>query len=91
MSADEIENIIKNFRIKIDHGVKYESPNISESEIRELAEKLSGKLGKQVSDDSIFIDHIQNHLTPDKEVVCKICGKTAREITGRVLGKLNNI
>ena len=33
------------------------------------------------SDDK-FIEHIQSHLRPDQEVICKICGKTAREITG---------
>jgi hypothetical protein len=36
--------------------------------------------------DNIFIEHIQAHLPPDQEVICKICGKTAREITGMVLG-----
>jgi len=30
--------------------------------------------------DSVFIKHIQKHLKPNEEVVCKICGKTAKEI-----------
>lgn len=30
--------------------------------------------------DTVFIQHIQEHLSPGCEVVCKICGKTAREI-----------
>jgi len=30
--------------------------------------------------DMAFIQHIQQHLEPGQEVVCKICGKTAREI-----------
>ena len=30
--------------------------------------------------DQIFIYHIQGHLGPGQEVVCKICGKTAKEI-----------
>ncbi len=30
--------------------------------------------------DSIFINHIQQHLKPNEVVVCKICGKTAKEI-----------
>jgi len=40
---------------------------------------------KQMSDalklnDRAFIAHIQAHLEPGQEVVCKICGQTAREI-----------
>ena len=27
-----------------------------------------------------FVDHIQNHLNDGEEVICKICGKTAKEI-----------
>lgn len=30
--------------------------------------------------DRKFIAHIQSHLTEGQEVVCKICGKTAKEI-----------
>ena len=30
--------------------------------------------------DDKFIKHIQNHLQPGQVVVCKICGKTVREI-----------
>jgi proteasome lid subunit RPN8/RPN11 len=35
--------------------------------------------------DKLFIEHIRNHFKdehPDWEVVCKICGKTAKEIVG---------
>ena len=37
-----------------------------------------------MSDDRVFISHIQAHL-PEAEVLCKICGKSAKEIikTGR--------
>jgi len=35
----------------------------------------------KMSRDDIFIQHIQSHLTPGQEVICKICGKTAKEIT----------
>lgn len=28
----------------------------------------------------VFVDHIQKHLKPDEEVMCKICGKTVSEI-----------
>ena len=31
--------------------------------------------------DNTFIQHIQNHLKEDEKVICKICGKTAEEIT----------
>jgi hypothetical protein len=30
--------------------------------------------------DDIFIKHIQSHLKPNEEVICKICGRTAKEI-----------
>mgnify|MGYP001587478626 CR=1 FL=1 len=30
--------------------------------------------------DGKFIAHIQSHLTEGQEVICKICGKTAKEI-----------
>lgn len=30
--------------------------------------------------DGVFIRHIQSHLEPGQEVICKICGKTAKEI-----------
>ena len=32
------------------------------------------------SKDDIFIKHIQKHLKEGQEVICKICGKTAKEI-----------
>ena len=32
--------------------------------------------------DAVFIQHIQSHLSEGQEVVCKICGKTAREMKG---------
>ena len=35
---------------------------------------------KMVEEDRIFIKHIQNHLQNGQEVICKICGKTAKEI-----------
>lgn len=35
-----------------------------------------------VLSDRIFIAHIQSHLKPGQEVVCKICGRTAKEICG---------
>ena len=40
---------------------------------------------KQKADD-IFIQHIQNHLLNGQEVICKICGKTAKEIINESWG-----
>jgi hypothetical protein len=34
-----------------------------------------------------FISHIQAHLKPGEEVICKICGKTAKEIINEKLQK----
>lgn len=31
-------------------------------------------------DNNVFIKHIQTHLSEGQEVICKICGKTAKEI-----------
>lgn len=38
--------------------------------------------------DSIFIKHIKDHLKEGQEVVCKICGKTAKEIITQSLPQL---
>ena len=37
-----------------------------------------------VERDEIFIKHIQNHLPKGQEVICKICGKTAKEIINEI-------
>lgn len=34
----------------------------------------------RLQSDAKFIQHIQNHLEPDEFVICKICGKSAKEI-----------
>lgn len=41
-----------------------------------------GMVGKDNSGlyDKAFIEHIQSHLKNGEEVICKICGKSAREI-----------
>jgi len=38
--------------------------------------------------DSVFIKHIQNHLTEGQEVICKICNKSAEEIVATESGTL---
>ena len=40
-----------------------------------------------IEEDTIFIRHIQSHLLPGEEVVCKICGKSAKEIIAGVEGR----
>ena len=34
----------------------------------------------QIMSDMTFIKHIESHLQPGEEVVCKICGRTAADI-----------
>jgi len=36
------------------------------------------------SNADIFVAHIQNHLSPGQDVICKICGKTVNEIANQV-------
>lgn len=68
--------------------------------IRDLGERLNrteernkdwegcyAKVLAMYEDERKFRDHIQDHLNQmciNGEVICKICGKTAKEITGRV-------
>ncbi len=46
----------------------------------------AGKAAQSVPEtpDNIFIRHIAAHLKPGQEVVCKICGKTAKEIINEI-------
>lgn len=64
----------------------------SDANLREVWEKsewdnycdlldLLDELERMRNDDGSFIAHIQSHLKPGQEVICKICGKTAKEIT----------
>lgn len=43
---------------------------------------LEKKLADIKQRDAVFIQHIQSHLRGGEEVICKICGKTAKEIIG---------
>jgi len=36
-------------------------------------------VGEQLASE-LFVAHIQNHLSPEQDVICKICGKTISEI-----------
>ena len=49
---------------------------IRNNAIDDCFKALQGKVPK----DNIFISHIQAHLKEGQEVICKICGKTAKEI-----------
>lgn len=39
---------------------------------------------KKMGEDRKFFNHIQSHLQEGQEVICKICGKTAKEIINEV-------
>ena len=49
------------------------------------ANKIVDNLVRQLETDTIFINHIQSHLTKEEKVICKICGKSAEEIIGESL------
>lgn len=62
----------------IDDTFKYLKPD---GPSRKAAVYLRSRLAKPAPPaDDIFIAHIQSHLKPGQEVVCKICGKSAKEI-----------
>jgi len=47
----------------------------------EIAELIYQHFGvPDVEKDDIFISHIKSHLKEGQEVVCKICGQSAKEI-----------
>ena len=45
--------------------------------------KWLGVVADPALSDRIFIGHTQSHLQEGEKVVCKICGRTAEEITGQ--------
>ena len=49
---------------------------------RQALERKPGQ-DSTATNDRAFIEHIQQHLEPGQEVICKICGKTAKEIIAR--------
>ena len=74
MSIQEMQDKLRSFHNGI-HGEFF-------LEVVEMLENLSVAVNEQaLSKDTVFIDHIKSHLTEGQEVVCKICGKTADEIT----------
>jgi hypothetical protein len=44
---------------------------------------------RESNDDQVFIKHIASELPPGEEVICKICGKTAREIINGLLREVS--
>lgn len=58
---------LKEFRLEADVGLF----------CREMATEIDTL---RASKDSVFIDHIQDHLEEGQEVICKICGKSAKAI-----------
>ena len=65
----EVENRYKDWLICSNTCDKFETENEEEK-----------ALVQQLRKDNIFINHIQEHLKKGQKVVCKICGKTAKEI-----------
>ena len=72
---EEIENITD------DLYVEYLAKSILVSEIIETAIKKGIQMERDKSNKyKIFYDHIKAHLKPNQEVICKICGKSAKTI-----------
>jgi len=69
---EELERIIREF---VPHEASYCVEGLA-SAILSAGYVKRDKIGI----DEIFIKHIQAHLQPGQEVVCKICGKTANSI-----------
>ena len=55
---------------------------VDEDAYSQIIMSIEATVKKKISKDDIFIQHIQNHLKQGQEVICKICGKTAKEIIG---------
>jgi len=51
--------------------------------------EIDGDDSSELSD-RIFIAHVQSHLKPGQEVVCKICNRTAKEICGITIEEEKN-
>ena len=89
LSQAEVEKLISN--LKLDVNFTLEKDDTTKTIMIRLNEVVSKGLAHAISThfykpvDNIFIKHIQAHLKPDEEVICKICGKTAKEI---INGKL---
>ena len=62
-----------------------------QDKINELAQAILDagfvKTEDMKNKDIIFIKHIQSHLKEGEEVICKICGKTAKEIITEAKGE----
>ena len=57
-----------------------EKQNISNIKITYLLQNEIDNLRTKLRKDDKFIKHIQSHLKDGEEVICKICGKTAKKI-----------
>ena len=75
----EVENRYKDWLICSNTCDKFETENEEEKALVQQLRKNYLKLLAERKD-NIFINHIQEHLKKGQKVVCKICGKTAKEI-----------
>ena len=81
------ENIIREILVQLAQkavSIEYDirSPGHLEWRIRERDKAVEEALEEITKADASFILHIQAHLTPNQKVICKICGKSAKEIIG---------
>ncbi len=69
----------------------YVSFNHAAMKTGQLVANESGDLPFIKTKDQVFVDHIQNHLTDDQVVCCKICDQTIDEIYQKHLEKINGL
>lgn len=69
-------------RFEADKESNAELANSLRVKVERHEKALEGEPGQDstATNDRAFIEHIQQHLKPGQEVICKICGKTAEEI-----------
>jgi hypothetical protein len=81
MNELDKEEILKEFDSWIEktNGIMRQYPTINDYR-NFLSEILDRYEPKPLREDRIFINHIQSHLKEGEEVICKICGKTAKVI-----------
>jgi len=53
-------------------------------DIAKIVAAINNAIAENRSAAEKFVAHIQNHLSPGQDVICKICGKTVNEIANQV-------
>jgi exoribonuclease R len=78
ISVDKLKKAIENETIK--YPVKQWIERIIDSLAQSVESENAALKAQHETDDRIFINHIQDHLSVGQIVVCKICGKSADKI-----------